>query len=290
MTVNFFQYVGYAVIDSCTWSQLLDGNYLPYADAVTYQPATALSASEAINLAKAKNNINNMLYLVRGTVSNMLSTPDEIITQQYANCMISDNGDKENSLLCSQLQWINAQDYTTGEELQNGDEIVILGQIPDDEKTIQVTGTLYEHHRPEGTPIYNCQLTTDGLKMNASWESEATYFKIRLYNKQEKKIAENIINRTTLSATMPEAGRYTFWVRPMNDDKKTYAGPAVSITFEAGASTGLETITGEEQVAVYDMMGNKIGTILDGDIHSLDIPLKGMYIIVGNNASKIVIP
>ena len=290
MTVNFYQYVGYATIDSCTWSQLSDGNYLPYADKVTFQPSTALSATEAINLAKERNNFNHMLYLVRGTVSNMLSTADEIITQQYANCMISDNGDKENSLLCSQLRWINSQDYITGEELQSGDEIVILGHIPSEEKTIQVTGTLYEHYRLEGTPIYNCQLTTDGLKMNASWESKATYFKIRLYNKHDKKIAENIINRTTLSATVPEAGLYTFWVRPMNDDKKTYAGPAVSITFEAGATTGLESITGEEQVAVYDMMGNKVGTILDGNIHTMDIPLKGMYIIVGNNVRKIYIP
>ena len=290
MTVNFHQYVGYATIDSCTWSQLSDGNYLPYADNVTFQPSTALSASEAINLAQERNNINHMLYLVRGTVSNMLSTADEIITQQYANCMISDYGDRENSLLCSQLQWINAQNYTTGEELQSGDEIVILGHIPSEEKTIQVTGTLYEHHRLEGTPIYNCQLTTDGLKMNASWESKATYFKVRLYNKHDKKIAENIINRTTLSATMPEAGLYTFWVRPMNDDKKNYAGPALSITFEAGASTGLESIIDKEQVTIYDMMGNKIGTILDGDIHSLDIPLKGMYIIVGNNVRKIYIP
>lgn len=290
MTVNFHQYVGYATIDSCTWSQLSDGNYLPYADKVTFQPSTALSATEAINLAQERNNINHMLYLVRGTVSNMLSTADEIITQQYANCMISDYGDRENSLLCSQLQWINSQAYTTGEELQSGDEIVILGHIPSEEKTIQVTGTLYEHHRLEGTPIYNCQLTTDGLKMNASWESKATYFKVRLYNKHDKKIAENIINRTTLSATMPEAGLYTFWVRPMNDDKKNYAGPALSITFEAGASTGLESIIDKEQLTIYDIMGNKIGTILDGDIHSLDTPLKGMYIIVGNNVRKIYIP
>ena len=279
MTVNFFRYVGYAVIDSCTWSQLSDGNYLPYAEEVTYQPATALSASEAINLAKERNNINSMLYLVKGTISNMLSTPDEIITQQYANCMISDNGDKENSLLCNQLQWMNHQDYTTGEELQNGDEIVILAQIPSEEKNIEVIGTLYEHHRPEGTPIHNCQLTTDGLKMNVSWESEAAYFKIRLYNKNDKKIAENIINRTTLTATVPEAGRYTFWVRPMNDDKKTYAGPALEIPFTASISSGTELFSTATGAILYDLQGNIVDKCDECNINQLQVPYKGIYIL-----------
>jgi hypothetical protein len=277
--VNFFRYVGYAIIDSCTWSQLSDGNYLPYAEEVTYQPATALSASEAINLAKERNNINSMLYLVKGTISNMLSTPDEIITQQYANCMISDNGDKENSLLCNQLQWMNHQDYTTGEELQNGDEIVILAQIPSEEKNIEVIGTLYEHHRPEGTPIYNCQLTTDGLKMNVSWESEAAYFKIRLYNKNDKKIAENIINRTTLTATVPEAGRYTFWVRPMNNDKKTYAGPALEIPFTASISSGKELFSTATGAILYDLQGNIVDKCDECNINQLQVPYKGIYIL-----------
>ena len=87
-----------------------------------------------------------------------------------------------------------------------------------------------------------------------------------------------------------EKGEYTFYLRPMLSDKKQFAGAAIIQAFEAGTSTGLESIIGKEQVTIYDMMGNKIGTILDGDIHSLDIPLKGMYIIVGNNSSKIFIP
>lgn len=289
MTVNFHQYAGYAVIDSCTWSQLTNGQYIPYQQAVNYTPATALSASEAITFAKAKKHMDGMLYLVKGTVANMLITPDEIIAEQYASCMISDNGDKESSLLCSPIQWINNQEYTTGDELQIGDNIVILGSISH-ESAPQVSGTLYEHQRLDGTPIRNCQLTTNGLQMNVTWESDAKYFRIRLYNKHDKKIAENIINRTTLTATVPEAGRYTFWVRPMKDDKKTYAGPAVTITFEAGKSTDLEDIISDQPTAVYDLMGNQIGMIQDGNIDALGTALKGMYILVGETTRKIFIP
>ena len=280
MSVNFHQYAGYATIDSCTWSQLTNGHYLPYADAVTYQPATALPASEVINLVKANKNRNSMLYLMGGTISNMLNTPDEILTQQYANCMISDNGDRENSLLCSQIQWMNDQDYTTGEELQNGDDIVILGYIPSDENTqIHVTGNVYHHQRTEGTPILNCQLSTDGLQMNVSWESKAPYFRIRLYNDKDKKIAENIINRTTLSATMPEAGNYTFWVRPMNKDKKTYAGPAVEISFTADISSNIDVIPATSGAILYDILGNIVDKSVDGDINQLQVPHKGIYIL-----------
>lgn len=286
MVVNFNRYTGYANIDSCTWSQLSDGKYLPYKKMVTYEPATAFLASEAISFAKAKNNVSNMPYLVKGIVSNTLSTPNEIISQQYANCMISDNGDKDNSLLCSQIQWINNQEYTTGEEIQNGDDIVILGQLHNEE-TIQLTGTIYQHQRLEGTPILNCQLTTDGLKMNVSWESEANYFKIRLYNKNNKKIAENTINRTTLSATMPEVGSYTFWVRPMKDDKKTYAGPAIEIPFKVDISSGTENIPTAIEGVLYDLQGNVVGTYQDGQIDQLQVPYSGIYILKTDTARLI---
>ena len=279
MTVNFNQYAGYAVIDSCTWSQLSNGNYLPYTQTVTYEPATALSASEAIAFAKARNNDSRMLYIVRGTISHMLSTPDEILTQQYANCMISDNGDKESSLFCNQIQWINDQDYTTGEELKSGDNIVILGQVPSEESSIQVTGTIYQHHRTEGISIRNCLLTTEGLKMNVSWESEASYFKIRLYNKNDKKIAENTINKTTLTATLPEAGRYTFWVRPMNNDKKTYAGPALEIPFIADISSEAEVIPIATEAILYDLQGNIVDKNKEGSIPLLKLPYRGVYIL-----------
>ena len=220
-----------------------------------------------------------MLYIVRGIISHMLSTPDEILTQQYANFMISDNGDKESSLLCNQIQWINDQDYTTGEELKSGDNIVILGQIPSEESSIQVTGTIYQHHRNDGTPIHNCLLTTEGLKMNVSWESEASYFKIRLYNKNDKKIAENTINKTTLTATLPEAGRYTFWVRPMNDDKKTYAGPAIEIPFIADISSATDVVPLATKAILYDLQGNIVDKNENGNINQLQIPHKGVYIL-----------
>ena len=115
--------------------------------------------------------------------------------------------------------------------------------------------------------------------MNVSWESEASYFKIRLYNKNDKKIAENTINKTTLTATLPEAGRYTFWVRPMNDDKKTYAGPAIEIPFIADISSATDVVPLATEAILYDLQGNIVDKNENGNINQLQIPHKGVYIL-----------
>jgi hypothetical protein len=121
------------------------------------------------------------------------------------------------------------------------------------------------------------------MKMTATWTSDAPYFKVSLYDKNNKKIADNIINKKTLTATMPELGAYTFWIRPMDKKKKDYTGPAIEQAFVIdGTSSALDYTTLPATATIYDLLGNRIGTVQEAT------PSTGIYLLVSEQGSRTI--
>ena len=287
--VNFQKYEGFASISNATWEQLIGNQTSDYEANITYDAATALSTSKALEMAKTYKDAYSMEYLVQGMVSNIVSTPTTILQEQEAQFTISDNGDREERMLCNHIQWLNQAPYTTGEEIQNSDNIVLLGKLTNQEGTPQIHGITYAHLRPEWTaPITEFSFSIDAMKMIARWTSEAKYFKVRLYDKNNKKIADNIISKKELTATMPELGAYTFWIRPMDNKKKEYVGPAIEKAFVIdGVSSAVSNTIVSDAAVLYDLLGNIVDVQKDGDINQLNIPQSGIYILK-TNESKVI--
>ncbi len=287
--VNFKKYTGYACIPTPTWSQLVENQSVAYANSVTYEAKTALLASQALDIAKTYKDSYSMEYLIQGMVSNMVSKPSTILQLQEAQFMMSDNGDREKGILCDHIQWMNQAPYITGEEIQNNDEVVILGKLTSQGGTSQINGCCYSVQRPEWTaPITEFTFSVDAMKMIAKWNSEATYFKVRLYDKNDKKIADNTINKKELTATMPELGAYTFWIRPMDNKKKEYVGPAIEQAFIIdGIPSAISNAIAAESAVLYDLFGNIIDVCPDGDINQLNIPQSGIYILKTDEAKVV---
>jgi hypothetical protein len=260
-----------------------------YANSVTYDAATSIPATKALELAKTYKDSHSMEYLILGSVANVLSTKESILQEQEAQFTISDNGDHEDNLLCNHVDWLNQAPYTTGEEIQNSDEVIILGTLTNQDGTPQVNGTCYAIQRPEWTsPITEFTFSTDAMKMISTWTSTAKYFKVRLYDKNNKKIADNTISKKELTATMPELGAYTFWIRPMDSKKKEYVGPSIVTAFNIdGTPAGVDNTTTTGRVVLYDLLGNIIDTNTSGDVNQLNIPQSGIYIMKTNDAKVV---
>ena len=287
--VNFKQYTGYASISKSTWVQKVEEEYLPYDTQITYDPTTAFTSTKALEIAKSHKDSRTMEYLVQGSVANLLSTKEGLLQEQEAQFTISENGDKDNTFLCNQIQWLNQSPYTTGEEIQNGDKIAILGTLTAEDGTPQINGYTYSLERPEWTaPITEFTLTVDAMQMIASWICNAKYYKVQLYDKNNKLFANNIISKKSLTPTLPDLGTYTFWVRPMDNKKKEYVGPAIEKTFVIdGIPASVDNNVITSSVVLYDLLGNIIDQRLDGDINQLNIPHSGIYILKTSDAKVI---
>ena len=282
--VNFKQYKGYACIPTPTWNQLIGDQSIQYKDSITYNAATALPVSKALEIAKTHKDTYSMEYLVQGMVTSVFSTPATILQEQEAQFAISHNGDKEESILCNHIQWVDQAPYTTGEEIQSSDEVVILGKLTTQDDIPQVNGECYSAHTPEWTaPITDFSLSTDGMQMSASWASNAKYYKLRLYDPNNKKMAENTINKTSLTVTLPEKGTYTFWIRPMDNKKKEYVGPAIETLFVIdGIYSDLDQTNTTSTITLYDLLGNIIDIREDGNMQRLNFPQSGIYVLKTN--------
>ena len=286
--VNFKRYTGYASVPSVTWNQQTEGQSIPYDDNVTYDAATAILASKALEIAKTYKDAYSMKYLIQGSVANMLSTPEMILQNQEAQFTISDDGDREKSILCNLILWLNQESYTTGEEIHAGDQIVVLGELTTQNNTPQLQGVTYLHQVPEWTaPITEFTFGIDAMQMTATWTSNAKYYKVRLYDKTNKKIADNIINKKTITATIPELGAYTFWIRPMANNKKDYAGPAIEQAFVIDeTSSDVQHLLHSTQLfstttQIYDLLGNRYSTV------NQPLP-SGIYILVTNQGNRTI--
>ena len=76
----------------------------------------------------------------------------------------------------------------------------------------------------------------------------------------------------------------------MQKDKKQFAGADKTIQFTATTTTDTEPITENTKYDLYDLMGNKVGTINNRNNLELQDLQQGVYIFVNKNSKKIFIP
>ena len=120
-----------------------------YLNNYTYELAASLQASEALTLTTSfgHSNITEMSYFVRGIISNMRNTPGQIMQYTQARFDISDDGTTNNQFYCFNTKWLGNTDFVTGNEIQLGDNVVILGQLQNYQYNIpEIKGYIYRHN------------------------------------------------------------------------------------------------------------------------------------------------
>ena len=64
---------------------------------------------------------------------------------------------------------------------------------------------------------------TDDTTVNLTWNSEAYVYHVQLYDYQNNLIADEYINTNSYSYTLPEMGRYSFYVLGYNEDQTQFS-------------------------------------------------------------------
>ncbi len=220
------------------WYTTTDGSYYQYNTNYTFDLATTLPASKALQITKAlgHNNTTEMSYFVEGIISNMRNTPEQIMQYTQARFDISDDGSTNNQFYCYNTKWIDNSDFVTGNEIKLGDEVVVLGNVQNyNGNTPEIKGYVYKHttgEQPEvDYSIKNLQVTTNQDTVFFNFESEAPYFHVKVTDNNGDVAAEGIIDFTNVYVTNLENGSYTLWIRPVDEAQEYYIGDAVETTF-----------------------------------------------------------
>lgn len=221
-----------------TW-YMLDGSAAYYYDSqVTYDLAAWLTPSRSSNIAKtfATKGGTTMPYFVRGIVSNIRNTPEEITQYQSACFDISEDGTTANQLYCYNTRWLDNTDFTTGEEINIANEVVVLGVLQTKNGTEpEIQGYIYEFNEKSTQRDYSIKslslVSIEGMKVTFAWESEATMVEVRLLNAKNKQIGKMYTSEKQVSFNAPEVGKYTICVRPVDEDKQ-YLADEVKLVIE----------------------------------------------------------
>jgi hypothetical protein len=266
-----------------------DGDTYYYNTDYNYDLATTLPASKALQLTKALSHtdMTTMSYFVDGTISNMRNTATQIAQYKTARFDISDDGTTNNQFYCYNTKWLGNTDFTTGNEIKLGDEVVVLGQLQNySGNTPEIKGYVYKHTANE-TPepvdysIKNLQVTTNQDTVFFNFESEAPYFHVKITKDDGTKAAEGIIDFKNVYITL-EDGNYTLWIRPVDEAQEYYIGDAVETTFTITTTeTSIEDITVGEMIYLYDMLGRLVDSKMSNDTRAFNVPQSGVYIMNG---------
>ena len=125
-----------------------DGEIHQYKTDYTFDLATTLPASKAVEITKALSHtdMTEMSYFVEGTVSLVHSNPEETILNKCANFYISNDGTRNNELFCTFTRWIDDTDFVTGTEIQAGDHVVLLTHLQNyGQQHPTAKGYIYQH-------------------------------------------------------------------------------------------------------------------------------------------------
>ena len=224
-----------------------NGDTYQYNTDYTFDLATALPASKALQITKALGHTNatEMSYFVGGIISNMRNTPEQIVQYTQACFDISDDGSTNNQFYCYNTKWLDNSDFATGNEVKLGDEVVVLGNMQNDNgNTPEIKGYVYQHttgEQPEvDYSIKNLQVTTNQDTVFFNFESEAPYFHVKVTDNNGDVAAEGIIDFTDVYVTDLENGSYTLWIRPVDEAQEYYIGDAVETTFTIQITTDVD--------------------------------------------------
>ena len=276
------------------WYTTTDGTSYQYNTDYTFDLATTLSASKAVEITSAltHSNLTEMSYFVEGIISNMRNTPEEIVQYTQARFDISDDGTTNNQFYCYNTKWLDNTDFITGNEIKLGDEVVVLGNVQNyNGNTPEIKGYIYQHtagKQPEvDYSIKNLQVTTNQDTVFFNFESEAPYFHVKVTKENGDVAANGIIDFTNVYLANLKNGTYTLWIRPVDEAQEYDIGDAVEVQFEINTTvTGVEDITSGEMIYLYDMLGRVVDSKVSGDTRPFNVPADGVYIM---NGKKVVI-
>ena len=267
---------------------LIDGDTYYYKTDYTFDLATTLPASKALQITKALSHtdLTEMSYFVGGTISNMRNTAAQIAQYTQARFDISDDGTTTNQFYCYNTKWLDNTNFITGNEIALGDQVVVLGQLQNyNGNTPEIKGYVYQHtagEQPEvDYSIKNLVVTTNQDTVFCNFESEAPYFHIKVTKEDGTKVAEGIIDFKNVYIVLDD-GNYTLWIRPVDEAQEYYIGDAVEATFTIETiTTDIEDVTSGEMIYLYDMLGRLVDSKMSIDNRPLDVPQSGVYIMNG---------
>jgi hypothetical protein len=265
-----------------------DGSQYYYKTDYTFDLATTLSASKALQITKALSHtsLTEMSYFVDGTISTMRNTPEQIVQYKTARFDISDDGSTTNQFYCYNTRWLDNSDFVTGNEIGVGDKVVVLGQLQNyNGNTPEIKGYVYQHtaaEQPEvDYSIKNLQVRTNQDTVFFNFESEAPYFHVKITKEDGTKAAEGIIDFKNVYIKL-EDGSYTLWIRPVDEAQEYYIGDAVEANFIIDTTTtAVEDITSAEMIYLYDMLGRVVDSKMSNDLRPFNVPQSGVYIMNG---------
>ena len=220
-----------------------NGDTYQYNTDYTFDLATALPASKALQMTKALGytNATEMSYFVGGIISNMRNTPEQIVQYKSARFDISDDGTTNNQFYCYNTKWLDNSDFVTGNEVALGDEVVIYGQVQNYMgNTPEIKGYVYSHSTPKNYEITNLQVRTEGSSVYFSFESDAPNFHVKVTSAAGETIAEAIIDFKSVSLDELADGTYTLWIRPVDEAQEYYIGDAVEEQFTIDTSNAVD--------------------------------------------------
>ena len=225
------------------WYTTIDGDTYQYNTDYTFDLATALPASKALQMTKALGHTNatEMSYFVGGIISNMRNTPEQIVQYKSARFDISDDGTTNNQFYCYNTKWLDNTAFVTGNEVALGDEVVIYGQVQNYMgNTPEIKGYVYSHSTPKNYEITNLQVRTEGSSVYFSFESDAPNFHVKVTSAAGETIAEAIIDFKSVSLDELADGTYTLWIRPVDEAQEYYIGDAVEEQFTIDTSNAVD--------------------------------------------------
>lgn len=266
-----------------------NGDTYQYNTDYTFDLATALPASKALQMTKALGHTNatEMSYFVGGIISNMRNTPEQIVQYKSARFDISDDGTTANQFYCYNTKWLDNSDFVTGNEVTLGDEVVIYGQVQNYMgNTPEIKGYVYQYtagEQPEvDYSIRNLQVTTNQDTVFFNFESKAPYFHVKVTDVNGETAANGIIDFTNVYVADLADGTYTLWIRPVDEAQEYYIGDAVEVQFEINTTTtGVEDLSAQQPVLLYDLMGRLVDSKQSGDNRPFNVPADGVYIMNG---------
>ena len=243
MTIQYYMEVNGEVMQGSytttpNWYTTTDGSYYQFNTNYTFDLATALPASKALQITKALSHtsLTEMSYFVEGIISTMRNTPEQIVQYTQARFDISDDGSTNNQFYCYNTKWLDNTDFVTGNEIKLGDEVVVLGNLQNyNGNTPEIKGYIYQHtagEQPEvDYSIKNLQVTTNQDTVFFDFESEAPYFHVKVTKENGDVVADGIIDFTNVYLANLENGTYALWIRPVDEAQQYYIADAVEATF-----------------------------------------------------------
>lgn len=106
---------------------------------------TALTTTQATNiiLSKGEGGHSYIPYVVEGTISQLLNTPEQMLTYHNCRLYISDGF---TPLYAYNTRWLNNSDYTTGYEIKLGGEAIIVGRLLNYQGTPEIEKGYFCHY------------------------------------------------------------------------------------------------------------------------------------------------